>query len=320
MDTQRHRETTRTAAQETQRLRMGWSLAIVAAAGLCWAEIVRAEPVAVELRAKIVTLDVASGDQREAWTFNETFPGPVVHVKEGDLVNFTLKNEADRVHSIDFHAARTPWSTHFQGVPTGAETSFQWKADSPGVFYYHCGTDPMIQHIANGMFGAVIVEPRQPMVKANREYVIVQSEIYPTPYDVDTMMAGKPKFVVFNGRANRYLDEPLKARPGELVRLHVVNAGPNHFSAFHVIGAIFDRVYASGNPKNVEYGVQTYTLPPGGGATFDLVFEEEGMYPMVTHSLQDALTGALGIIHVEKEDAQKTTVAPDRSPTLAQIR
>jgi nitrite reductase (NO-forming) len=298
--------------------RLGWSLAIMAAAGLCWAEVGRAEPVAVELRAKIVTLDVAKGDQREAWTFNETFPGPVIRVKEGDVVNFTLKNEADRVHSIDFHAARTPWNLHFQGVPTGSEASFQWKADSPGVFYYHCGTDPMIQHIANGMFGAVIVEPRQPIVKPDREYVIVQSEIYPTPYDVDAMMAGKPKFVVFNGRVNRYLDEPLKAKPGELIRLHVVNAGPNHFSAFHVIGAIFDRVYASGNPKNVEYGVQTYTLPPGGGATFDLIIPEEGMYPMVTHSLQDALTGALGVIHVEKDEAQKTTAEPAAADTPAQ--
>jgi len=97
----------------------------------------------------------------------------------------------------------------------------------------------------------------------------------------------------------------LDARPGELIQLHVVNAGPNHFSAFHVIGAIFDRVYASGNPKNVEYGVQTYTLPPGGGASFDLIIPDEGMYPMVTHSLQHALTGALGVIKVSKEPAEK---------------
>lgn len=304
--------------REARMQRLGWSLVMVAAAGLCWAEVGRAENVAVELRATIVQLDVAKGDQREAWTFSGTFPGPVIRVKEGDVVNFTLKNEADRVHSIDFHAARTPWSTHFQGVPTGSETSFQWKADSPGVFYYHCGTDPMIQHIANGMFGAVIVEPRQGLAKADREYVIVQSEIYPTPFDVDTMMAGKPKFVVFNGKANRYLDEPLKAKPGELIRLHVVNAGPNHFSAFHVIGAIFDRVYASGNPKNIEYGVQTYTLPPGGGATFDMIIPEEGMYPMVTHSLQDALTGALGVIHVEKDETQKTTDVADEAPSMAQ--
>lgn len=290
--------------------RMGWvvrSFLTLSTAGLFCVQASYAGEVAVHLRATVSKIEVAKDDQREAWTFNDTFPGPVIRIKEGDVVDFTLKNEADRVHSIDFHAAKTPWNLHFQGVPTGSESSFRWKADYPGVFYYHCGTEPMIQHIANGMFGAVIVEPRTPGVKADREYVIVQSEIYPTPHDVDTMMAGKPKLVVFNGRANKYLDEPLRAKPGELIRLHVVNAGPNHFSAFHVIGAVFDRVYASGNPKNVEHGIQTYTLPPGGGATFDLVLPEEGMYPMVTHSLQDALTGALGLIHVSNDEEMPKT-------------
>jgi nitrite reductase (NO-forming) len=144
-----------------------------------WAELGQAEEVNVELSAMITTVEVAKDDHREAWTFNGGFPGPVIRVKQGDLVHFTLKNEADRVHSIDFHAAKTPWNLHFQGVPTGSESSFDWKADYPGVFYYHCGTDPMIQHIANGMFGAVIVEPTTPLTKADREYVIVQSEVYP---------------------------------------------------------------------------------------------------------------------------------------------
>ncbi|BCA55054.1 putative Copper-containing nitrite reductase [Nitrospira sp. KM1] len=296
--------------EEARAQRLGWALLLAAAAGLFVADVGRAEVVTVQLRATVTKVEVAKDDQREAWTFNESFPGPVIRVKEGDIVDFTLKNEADRVHSIDFHAAKTPWNLHFQGVPTGSQSTFRWKADYPGVFYYHCGTDPMIQHIANGMFGAVVVEPRHPVTKPDREYVIVQSEVYPTPFDVAAMMAGKPKLVVFNGKANKYLDEPLRAKPGELIRLHVVNAGPNHFSAFHVIGAIFDRVYASGNPKNVEYGVQTYTLPPGGGATFDLIIPEEGMYPMVTHSLQDALTGALGVIHVAKEDSPKVGFEP----------
>lgn len=272
-------------------------LAALGVAGPATAEVVQ-----VTLSAKVATVQVAKDDEREAWTFNGTVPGPVIRVKEGDTVQFTLKNEADRVHSIDFHAAKTPWDQHFQGIATGTESKFTWKADYPGVFYYHCGTDPMIQHIANGMFGAVIVEPRQPFAKPDREYVMVQSEIYPSPFDVDAMMAGKPTLVVFNGRANRHMDEPLQAKPGELIRLHVVNAGPNHFSAFHVIGAIFDRVYASGNPKNIEYGVQTYTLPPGGAATFDLIIPEPGLYPMVTHALQDALSGALGLIKVSSEE------------------
>ncbi len=246
---------------------LGW-------AGTGWAEMVN-----VALTAKVTVVEVAKGDEREAWTFNGNLPGPVIRVKEGDVVQFTLKNEADRVHSIDFHAARTPWDRHFQGIASGTESTFTWKAEYPGVFYYHCGTDPMIQHIANGMFGAVIVEPKHMLVRPDREYVIVQGEVYPSPFDVDAMMAGKPKLVVFNGRANRYLDEPLTAKPGELIRLHVVNAGPNHFSAFHVIGAVFDRVYASGNPKNVEYGIQTYTLPPGGGRRSIWSFRRRGCTP-----------------------------------------
>lgn len=276
-------------------------------------DLASAEVVQVTLSAKVVTVQVAKDDEREAWTFNGMMPGPVIHVKEGDTIEFTLKNEADRVHSIDFHAAKAPWDLHFQGIGTGTEGTFTWEANYPGVFYYHCGTEPMIQHIANGMFGAVIVEPRQASVKPDREYVIVQSEIYPSPFDVGAMMAGKPKFVVFNGRVNRHMDEPLHAKPGELIRLHVVNAGPNHFSAFHVIGAVFDRVYASGNLKNVEHGVQTYTLPPGGAATFDLIIPEPGLYPMVTHALQDALSGALGMIKVSIENeplAQLGEISP----------
>jgi nitrite reductase (NO-forming) len=281
-----------------------YAAGIIGIVVMLFATVVRAEVVQVTLSAKVTNVQVAKDDDREAWTFNGSLPGPVIRVKEGDLVEFTLKNEADRAHSIDFHAARTPWDKHFQGIASGTESTFTWKAEYPGVFYYHCGTDPMIQHIANGMFGAVIVEPKHVLLKPDREYVIVQSEIYSTPFDVDVMMAAKPKLVVFNGRANRYLDEPLTATPGELIRLYVVNAGPNHFSAFHVIGAVFDRVYASGNPKNVEYGIQTYTLPPGGGAIFDLIIPEEGMYPMVTHSLQDALIGALGVIQVANETVQ----------------
>lgn len=272
-----------------------------------------AEMVQVTLSATVTKVQVAKDDEREAWTFNGTMPGPVIRVKEGDTVQFTLKNEADRVHSIDFHAAKTPWDLHFQGVGTGTEGSFTWKADYPGLFYYHCGTDPMIQHIANGMFGAVIVEPRQQFAKPDSEYVLVQSEIYPSPFDVDAMMAGNPKFVVFNGRANRYMDEPLQAKPGELIRLHVVNAGPNHFSAFHVIGALFDRVYASGNPKNVEYGVQTYSLPPGGAATFELRIPQPGLYPMVTHALKDALIGAVGMIKVSSGDEPHAELGPEAS-------
>lgn len=297
-------------------------LLITMVAGMAWwmlmASVVRAEQIPITFTAKVVNVQVAKDDEREAWTFGGGMPGPVIRVKEGDVVNFTLKNEADRVHSIDFHAAKTPWDKHFQGIANGMETTFTWKADYPGIFYYHCGTDPMIQHIANGMFGAIIVEPKQAMVKPDREYVIVQSEIYPSAFDVDAMMEGRPKFVVFNGRANRYVDEPLEARPGERIRLYVVNAGPNHFSAFHVIGGIFDQVYESGNPKNVLHGVQTHTIAPGGAAILDLVVPVEGLYPIVTHSLSDALTGALGLINVSNTVQQP--MANDQEDKITHMR
>lgn len=157
---------------------------LMAAASILLAASGQAEVIPITLSAKVTTVKVAKDDEREAWTFNGTMPGPVIRVKEGDTIEFTLRNEADRVHSIDFHAAKTPWDQHFQGVPSGSEVKFTWLAQYPGVFYYHCGTDPMIQHIANGMFGAVIVEPRHPAVKADREYVVVQSEIYSSPFDV----------------------------------------------------------------------------------------------------------------------------------------
>jgi nitrite reductase (NO-forming) len=114
------------------------------------------------------------------------------------------------------------------------------------------------------------------------------------------MMAKAPKSVMFNGAVNKHVAEPLQARPGELVRIHVVNAGPGLFSAFHVIGGIFDKVYESGNPANVLRGIQTWTIPPGGGATFDIVFPEAGTYPFVTHSIPDALHGGLGLIRVSE--------------------
>ena len=153
----------------------------------------------------------------------------------------------------------------------------------------------MLQHFSNGMYGAVVVDPPEAFAPA-KEYVLVQSEFYLTQGDggfwegdMTRAQAVLPDFVVFNGAANQYQQETLKAAPGELVRLHVMNAGPTLFSAFHVIGAIFDKVYVDGNPANMLRGIQTLTIPPGGGATFELVMPEAGKYPFVTHSF--AYTG-----------------------------
>ncbi|BAS29158.1 multicopper oxidase domain-containing protein [Limnochorda pilosa] len=264
----------------------------------------------VTLESYPVEWPVADGQTQVMWTFNGQVPGPVVRVRQGDVVRFTLVNRDPRLpHSADLHAARTPWDRDFRDVPPGKSLQFYWKAEYPGVWMYHCGTQPVILHIGNGMFGVVIVDPKEGRLPA-REFVLVQHEIYGGPNDLTGMLADTPKYVAFNGERNRYAASPLQARPGELIRLYVVDAGPNRSSAFHVVGTIFDRVEVNGNPRNTLYGIQTYTVPPGGGSVFELRIPEEGRYPVVTHAFNDATAGALGILEVRK-DAPAASPAPD---------
>lgn len=258
----------------------------------------------ITLEVKDVNLEVAPGVVMSAWTFNGSLPGPALHVRQGDTVEFTLVNHGTMEHSIDFHAAQTPWNKNYQAVKPGESFSFAWTADIPGVYMYHCGTPPVMHHIANGMYGAIVVDPAEPLPEA-KEYVLVQSEMYltqqPSGYyttDGDKANAIKPTYVVFNGYANQYKDAPLMAEPGKLVRLWIVNAGPTTFSAFHVIGALFQKTYADGNPANVQYGNQTVTIPPGGGYMVELNIPEAGLYPFVTHSFAYTGLGALGLIDV----------------------
>jgi nitrite reductase (NO-forming) len=173
---------------------------------------------------------------------------------------------------------------------------------------YHCGVPPVLQHISNGMYGAIIVEPVTPLPKA-REYVLVSSELYPADKpvkgvyegDFTKMLSGNPQYVVFNGVADQYKDAPLVARPNERIRLWVMNAGPTLTNAFHVIGALFDHVYVDGNPTNVMNGVQTWNVAPGGGAMFELTIPDAGLYPFVTHSFAFTGRGAVGVLKVSTE-------------------
>lgn len=168
----------------------------------------------------------------------------------------------------------------------------------------------MIQHLARGMFGVIIVDPKDPnaMPKADREYVLIQSELYPNPEDVKAMMDDKWSHVMFNGGVFKYdpvhdqdATKTLQAKPGERVRIYFVNAGPNEFSAFHPIAGIWDAVYPSGNPKNVLHGMQNYTVAPGDAAIFDLISPVEGANAIVTHSLRGALSGAIAVIMFQKD-------------------
>jgi nitrite reductase (NO-forming) len=278
--------------------------------------------VEVKLDAIETTQELAPGVQYQVWTFGGTAPGPVIRVKVGDTVRFVLTNKSTLglSHSIDFHAAQTPWDKNYQPVEPGQSLSFDWVARFPGVFMYHCGVPPVLHHIANGMYGAIIVEP-EPALAPAREYVLVSSEFYASDEpvagvleaDPAKMLVPAPTYVVFNGKANYYKDNPLVARPGELVRLWVMNAGPTLTDNFHVIGALFDHVYPDGNPTNVLNGIQTWGIPPGGGAMFELAIPDAGLYPFVTHSFAYSGLGALGLLKISADAPE----APASYPTMA---
>ena len=256
------------------------------------------------------TIEIADGVKYEGWTFGGTVPGPVIRVREGDLVRVKVVNKSNMPHSIDFHSARIPANVAYRTFMPGDTIDFEFTASDPGAYMVHCGTPPVTMHIMQGMYFAIIVDPKYGWgSRVDKEFVLVQSEFYSktdsagvVKPDWQAAMVKDASYVVFNGRAGQYKDAPLKVDLGDRVRIFVVNAGPSFRSDFHVVGAVFDRVYPDGNPRNVLEKVQTHSIPAGGGAVFETVFAEdasgEGLYPFVTHSFADAEKGAVGIIQV----------------------
>lgn len=260
---------------------------------------------------KDATIEIAKGVKYQGWTFGGTVPGPVLRVRQGDQVRVTVVNEAPMPHSIDFHAARIPANVAYRTILPHDSVSFSFTAADPGAFLVHCGTPPVLMHLMQGMYFPIIVDPREGWgTRADEEFVLVQSEFYTKedddgePAEPDYAAAGERRasYVVFNGRAFQYKDQPLQVNVGDRVRFFVVNAGPSFDSDFHIVGAVFDRVYPDGNPAHALEGVQTYTVPAGGGAVFETVFDKngsgEGLYAFVTHSFADAEKGAVGMIRV----------------------
>ena len=259
-------------------------------------------------------MTVAEGYVQKVWTFGGTVPGPVIRVKVGDTIRIHLKNPAENQlsHSIDFHSSQVAWNDEMTSIDPGAEKVYEWTADYAGVWMYHCGTNPALHHIANGMYGMVIVEPEEGLPAVDNEFAIVQSEWYlgeqGQPADLTKAMAPAPApdFVLFNGVANQYVDTPIQVGTGESVRVFVLNAGPSVDSSYHVVGTIFDTVIKEGvwlkKGNEGNWGSQAVDLAPAQGAMVEFTTAEDGLYPMVTHAFNFVGRGALGLFQAGDGD------------------
>ena len=270
--------------------------------------------VIVRLETTEVKGTLADGVQYAFWTFGGGVPGPFVRVRVGDLVQIRLKNgdKSMHPHSIDLHAVTgAGGGAAVTQLGPGQEGAFEFKALNPGLYVYHCATPSVPQHIANGMYGLILVEPEKGLPRVDREYYVMQGEFYTKgktlapglqPLDAAKLTAERPEYVVFNGRMGALLDDgAVKAKVGETVRLFVGNGGPNLISSFHVIGEIFDAVYteaALGGPGPAR-NVQTTLIPAGGAAIVELKAEVPGRFLLVDHSIVRAMEkGALGALEV----------------------
>ena len=299
----------------------------------------------IRLDAMVQEIEVADGVRYRAWTFGGTVPGPVIHVKEGDRITFTMKNRSDEMvtitepgaeaspflnqvannnfmdakpgimpmpHSMDFHAGTVAKDDKWRTIAPGETIKFDWVANYAGSYIYHCGTPSVLMHTAMGQHGVVVVSPKDGYTddyEVDREFVVVQSEYYLKKgagdlytYDYEAAQTVNPSHVVFNGHQTILHDQPLEANAGERVRIHFSNNGPSGTSSFHVIGAIFDRVWMEGHPFNEMRGMQTVLLGASGSATMDLIVPEEGKYTLIDHEFADAEKGATGtLVAGEKE-------------------
>ena len=265
-------------------------------------------PKAITVTAKDATVYVAKDVPFASWTFDGAIPGKTLRVVEGDPIDFTLAIDpaARTGHSIDFHSAQTAPNVNYKTIKPGETYSWSFTPKHPGAFMYHCGTPPVLMHLGAGMYGAMIVDPKEGWAPA-QELIFVQSDIYLQKSDGGAMVPnytkmlgnGSMDYVVFNGYANQYVENPIKVKVGQPIRIFVVNAGPNAWSSFHVVGAIFDRACVNANPKNELFGLQSITIGPGDGACVEFTLNEPGNYPAVNHAFGHAAHGAIAILKAE---------------------
>jgi nitrite reductase (NO-forming) len=252
-------------------------------------------------------VEIGSGMTYNAWTYDGAVPGPLMRVREGDEVEIILHNHTTDAHGIYTHAAQLD-ARKFSGPPGAKEVRYEFRADVPGVFDYHCTAEPMLDHVASGMYGMMIVDPKNgwPNGEAH-EVILIQGEFYGSTDatgfivgDHAKMVAGTPDVVVFNGKAQQYgASHPITIKAGELVRIFFVNIGPNLSSTFHIVGALLSTVYRNGNPTDAMHNVQTYQVGPGDAAVFEFRASEPGNYPFLDHAMGHAYKGAMGLFRAQ---------------------
>jgi nitrite reductase (NO-forming) len=268
--------------------------------------------VKVDLETTEVMGKLADGTTYRYWTFNNKVPGPFVRVRVGDTVEVRLKNDGDStmMHNVDFHAVTGPGGgAKATDAGPGESRGFEFTALNPGLYVYHCAVPMAAQHIANGMYGLILVEPEGGLPKVDHEYYVMQGELYTeqkfgtkgeATESYDKLMDERPEYFIFNGAVGALVkDKPLKAKAGETVRIFFGVGGPNYTSSFHVIGEIFDRAYNLGSLTSKPLNdVQTISVPPGGAAVVDFKVEVPGKYMLVDHALTRVERGLVGILEV----------------------
>ncbi|MFE9023994.1 multicopper oxidase domain-containing protein [Streptomyces sp. NPDC007808] len=261
----------------------------------------------VELHAAHTTVEVAPGVKQQMWTFGGSAPGPTLHGKVGDVFEITLVNDDEGMgHGIDFHAGSLAPDKPMRTIQPGERLVYRFRAEKAGAWLYHCSTAPMLQHIGNGMYGAVVIDPPG-LKKVDHEYVLVSSALYlGTPgstAQVAKMTNGTPDAWVFNGIASQYAKRPLKMKAGERARFWVVSAGPSDGIAFHIVGTVFDTVYKEGAyllKPGRPGGSQVLDLATAQGGFVETTFPEAGHYSFVDHDMRHAEAGAHGTVEVSK--------------------
>lgn len=267
----------------------------------------------IEITAREVVGEMADGVTFNYWTFDGTVPGPFLRVKEGDTVRLTLHNDETSLHhhSIDLHAVTGPGGGAAATiVAPGESKTITFKALNPGVFIYHCAHPNVANHMAHGMYGLILVEPKEGLAPVDTEFYVVQGEFYSSGalgrkglqlFDAEAMLDSKPQYVVFNGSTGALADG-MFAKVGDTVRMYVGNGGVNLISSFHVIGEIFDRVYREGDLVSPPaQSVQTTLVPAGGAAVVEFTVDYPGKYILVDHALSRLDRGAWGVLHVSGE-------------------